>query len=139
RAERMECRIGTLLGETIIDDVDIVGDGVNSAGRRESIAVRGGISISRAVHDQVRERIDVCFDDKGEIALKNIARPVQVFAISGAKESKTTLLPESNLGLALPDKPSIAVLPFTNMSSDPEQDYFADGMVEDIITALSHF
>jgi TolB-like protein len=101
--------------------------------------VPGGISISRAVHDQVRDRINVCFDDKGEIALKNIARPVQVFAISGAKESKTTVSPESKPALALPDKPSIAVLPFTNMSGDPEQDYFADGMVEEIITALSHF
>jgi adenylate cyclase len=101
--------------------------------------VPGGISISRAVHDQVRDRINVCFDDKGEIALKNIARPVQVFAISGAKESKTTVSPESKPALALPDKPSIAVLPFTNMSGDPEQDYFADGMVDDIITALSHF
>jgi len=101
--------------------------------------VPGGISISRAVHDQVRDRINVCFDDKGEIALKNIARPVQVFAISGAKESKTTVSPESRPALALPDKPSIAVLPFTNMSGDPEQDYFADGMVEDIITALSRF
>jgi TolB-like protein len=90
-------------------------------------------------HDQVRDRINVCFDDKGEIALKNIARPVQVFAISGAKEAKTTVAPESKPALTLPDKPSIAVLPFTNMSGDPEQDYFADGMVEEIITALSHF
>jgi hypothetical protein len=81
----------------------------------------------------------VCFNDKGEIALKNIARPVQVFAISGAKESKTTVSPESKPALVLPDKPSIAVLPFTNMSGDPEQDYFADGIAEDIITALSHF
>src|SRR6202022_3830071 len=98
----------------------------------------GGISISRAVHDQGRDRINVCFDAKGEIALKNIARPVQVFAISGAEESKTTVSPESKPALALPDKPSIAVLPFTNMSGDPEQDYFADGMVDDIITALSN-
>ena len=80
----------------------------------------------------------MCFDDKGEIALKNIARPVQVFAISGAKESKTTVSPESKPALALPDKPSIAVLPFPNMS-DGGQDYFADGIVEDIITALSRF
>ena len=139
QAKRIEFRIGIHLGDIIIDDNDIFGDGVNIAARLESIAVPGGISISRAVHDQVRDRINVCFDDKGEIALKNIARPVQVFAISGAKESKTTVSPESKPALALPDKPSIAVLPFTNMSSDPEQDYFADGMVEDIITALSHF
>ena len=139
QAKRIEFRIGIHLGDIIIDDNDIFGDGVNIAARLESIAVPGGISISRAVHDQVRDRINVCFDDKGEIALKNIARPVQVFAISGAKESKTTVSPESKPALALPDKPSIAVLPFTNMSGDPEQEYFADGMVDDIITALSHF
>ena len=139
QAKRIEFRIGIHLGDIIIDDNDIFGDGVNIAARLESIAVPGGISISRAVHDQVRDRINVCFDDKGEIALKNIARPVQVFAISGARESKTTVSPESKLALALPDKPSIAVLPFQNMSGDPEQDYFADGMVEEIITALSHF
>ena len=139
QAKRIEFRIGIHLGDIILDDNDIFGDGVNIAARLESIAVPGGISISRAVHDQVRDRINVCFDDKGEIALKNIARPVQVFAISGAKESKTTVSPESKPALALPDKPSIAVLPFQNMSGDPEQDYFADGMVEEIITALSHF
>src|SRR6202158_1455411 len=139
QAKRIEFRICIHLGDIIIDDNDIFGDGVNIAARLESIAVPGGISISRAVHDQVRDRINVCFDDKGEIALKNIARPVQGFAVSGAKESKTTVSPESKPTLALPDKPSIAVLPFTNMSSDPEQDYFADGMVEDIITALSRF
>jgi TolB-like protein/class 3 adenylate cyclase len=139
QAKRIEFRIGIHLGDIIIDDNDIFGDGVNIAARLESIAVPGGISISRAVHDQVRDRINVCFDDKGEIALKNIARPVQVFAVSGAKESKTTVSPESKPALALPDKPSIAVLPFTNMSGDPEQEYFADGMAEDIITALSHF
>jgi len=135
--KRIEFRIGIHLGDIILDDNDIFGDGVNIAARLESIAVPGGISISRAVHDQVRDRINVCFDDKGEIALKNIARPLQVFAISGAKESKTTVSPESKPALALPDKPSIAVLPFQNMSGDPEQEYFADGMVEEIITALS--
>ena len=136
---RIEFRIGIHVGDIIIDEGDIFGDGVNIAARLEGIAVPGGISISRAVHDQVRDRINVCFNDKGEIALKNIARPVQVFAISGAKELKTTVSPESKPALVLPDKPSIAVLPFTNMSGDPEQDYFADGIAEDIITALSHF
>jgi TolB-like protein/class 3 adenylate cyclase/Tfp pilus assembly protein PilF len=139
QAKRIEFRIGIHLGDIIIDDNDIFGDDVNIAARLESIAVPGGISISRAVHDQVRDRIDVYFDDNGEIALKNIARPVQVFAISNVKESKTAVSPESKPALALPDKPSIAVLPFTNMSGDPEQEYFADGMVDDIITALSHF
>src|SRR6478672_10728102 len=109
QAKRIEFRIGIHLGDIIIDDNDIFGDGVNIAARLESIAVPGGISISRAVHDQVRDRINVCFDDKGEIALKNIARPVQVFAISGAKEPKTTVVPDSKPALALPDKPSIAV------------------------------
>ena len=137
QARRIEFRIGIHLGDIILDDNDIFGDGVNIAARLESIAVPGGISISRAVHDQVRDRINVCFDDKGEIALKNIARPLQVFAISGAKESKTRVSPELQPALALPDKPSIAVLPFQNMSGDPEQEYFADGMVDDIITALS--
>jgi TolB-like protein/class 3 adenylate cyclase len=139
QANRIEFRIGIHLGDIIIDDNDIFGDGVNIAARLESIAVPGGVSISRAVHDQVRDRINVCFEDKGEIALKNIARPVHVFAISGVKESKTAVSSESKPALALPDKPSIAVLPFTNMSGDPEQEYFADGMVDDIITALSHF
>src|SRR5258705_6699732 len=89
QAKRIEFRIGIHLGDIIIDDNDIFGDGVNIAARLESIAVPGGISISRAVHDQVRDRIDVCFDDKGEIALKNIPRPLQGFPISGAKESET--------------------------------------------------
>ena len=86
--KRIEFRIGIHVGDIIIEDNDIFGDGVNVAARLEGIAEPGGISISRAVHDQVRDRINVCFDDKGEIALKNIARPVQVFAISGAKESQ---------------------------------------------------
>ena len=101
--------------------------------RRASRASRtpGGIAITRAVHEQVRDKLDLGFMDKGEIELKNIARPVQVFVIGGAKvDGQATALP-------LPDKPSIAVLPFQNMSGDPEQEYFADGMVEDIITALS--
>jgi TolB-like protein/class 3 adenylate cyclase/tetratricopeptide (TPR) repeat protein len=137
QAKRIEFRIGIHLGDVIIDDNDIFGDGVNIAARLESIAVPGGISISRAVHDQVRDRINVCFEDKGEIALKNIARPVHVFTVSSTQEWKTTVSPESKPALAFPDKPSIAVLPFTNMSGDPEQEYFADGMAEDIITALS--
>jgi adenylate cyclase len=136
QAKRIEFRIGIHLGDIIIDDNDIFGDGVNIAARLESIAVPGGISISRAVHDQVRDRINECFDDKGEIALKNIARPVRVFTLAGAKQPATKVI-EPAPPLALPDKPSIAVLPFQNMSGDPEQEYFADGMVEDITTELS--
>ena len=92
----------------------------------------GGIAISRQVHDQVRDKLDIGFVDKGEIELKNIARPVHVFSIAGAKPRR-----RRHRRSALPDKPSIAVLPFQNMSGDPEQEYFADGIVEDIITELS--
>ena len=106
-----------------------MGDGVNIAARIEGVADAGGIAISREVHDQVRDKLDLGFEDKGEIELKNIARPVHVFSIAGSKPATATAP-----ALALPDKPSIAVLPFQNMSGDPEQEYFADGMVEDIIT-----
>jgi TolB-like protein/class 3 adenylate cyclase/tetratricopeptide (TPR) repeat protein len=134
--QRIEFRIGIHVGDIIIDENDIFGDGVNIAARLEGIAEPGGIAISRAVHEQVRDRLSVKFNDKGELALKNIARPVQVFAVvlDAAASSSPS---EPKPALPLPDKPSIAVLPFQNMSGDPEQDYFADGMVEDIITALS--
>ena len=113
---------------------DIFGDGVNIAARLEAIAEPGGICVSDDAHRQLRDKLDIVFDDAGEQKLKNIGRPVRVFRVRdrGAAASRRPTL-------ALPDKPSIAVLPFTNMSGDPEQDYFADGMVEEIITALSHF
>jgi len=135
---RIEFRIGIHVGDIIFDNNDIFGDGVNIAARLESIARPGGVCISDDTFRQVRDRVDIAFDDKGEIALKNIARPVRVFELAGAKQPATKdieLMPQ----LALPDKPSIAVLPFQNMSGDPEQEYFADGMVEEIITALSRF
>jgi len=134
-AKKMQLRIGIHVGDVMVEGEDLLGDGINIAARLESIAAAGGISISRAVHDQVRDRIKITFDDKGEVVLKNIARPVQVFAVSGAKS--TVPVNATPSALALPDKPSIAVLPFQNMSGDPEQEYFADGMVEDIITGLS--
>ena len=127
-------RIGIHVGDVVVQGDDLMGDGVNVAARVEGIADAGGIAISREVHDQVRDKLDVGFEDKGEIELKNIARPVHVFSIAGSKPTAATA-PR----LPLPDKPSIAVLPFQNMSGDPEQEYFADGMVEDIITALSRF
>jgi adenylate cyclase len=136
--KKMRLRVGIHVGDVMVEGDDLMGDGVNIAARLESIAVPGGISVSRAVHEQVRDRIDVAFDDIGEIALKNIARPVQVFAVAGAKQAAAKAS-EAPPALPLPDKPSIAVLPFQNMSGDPEQEYFADGMVEDIITALSRF
>jgi TolB-like protein/class 3 adenylate cyclase/Flp pilus assembly protein TadD len=134
-SKKMRLRIGIHVGDVMVEGDDLMGDGVNIAARLESIAAAGGISVSRAVHEQVRDRIDVAFDDKGEIALKNIARPVQVFSVAGAKQAAES--PAAAPPLALPDKPSIAVLPFQNMSGDPEQEHFADGMVEDIITGLS--
>src|SRR5436190_13669788 len=127
-------RIGIHVGDVVVQGNDLMGDGVNIAARLESVAEPGGIALSRQVHDQVRDRIDAVFEDRGEVELKNIARPVHVFALGG----KSTDAPSAP-ALTLPDKPSIAVLPFQNMSGDPEQEYFADGMAEDIITALSRF
>ena len=136
--DRIEFRIGIHVGDIIIDDNDIFGDGVNIAARLEGIANPGGVCISDDAYRQVRDRVDVAFDDKGDTSLKNIARPVRVFALASVKQSATKVI-EPTPSLELPDKPSIAVLPFQNMSGDPEQEYFADGMVEDIITALSRF
>jgi adenylate cyclase len=132
---RIELRIGIHVGDIIFDDNDIFGDGVNIAARLEGIAEPGGVCISDDTYRQIRDRVDAAFDDKGETALKNIARPVRVFALAGAQQPATKVT-EPVPPLALPDKPSIAVLPFQNMSGDPEQEYFADGMVEDIITEL---
>ena len=127
---RLPLRIGIHVGDVVVQGDDMMGDGVNVAARVEGVAEPGCIAITRAVHEQVRDKLDLGFVDKGEIALKNIQRPVQVFVIRGPKvDAQATALP-------LPDKPSIAVLPFQNMSGDPEQEYFADGVVEDIITAL---
>jgi adenylate cyclase len=124
-------RIGIHLGDVVVEGDDLMGDGVNIAARIESVAEAGGIALSRAVHEQVRGKLGVGFEDMGEIELKNLIRPVHVFAVVAAKPAPATA------PLALPDKPSIAVLPFQNMSGDSEQEYFADGIVEDIITALS--
>ena len=128
--KRIEFRIGINLGDVIRDGRDIFGDGVNIAARLEGLAEPGGICVSRVVHDQVRDKVDLVFEDMGDQHVKNITRPVHVWRLRlGAK-------PGVSAPLALPDKPSIAVLPFANMSGDPEQEYFVDGMVEEIITAL---
>jgi adenylate cyclase len=137
---RMLFRIGINLGDILIEGDDILGDGVNVAARLEGIAEPGGICVSSSAYEQVRGKVPVEFTDLGEQRLKNIDRPVRVYA---AKSSGTvgpptaSSHPEVQKPLPLPDKPSIAVLPFQNMSGDPEQGYFADGMVEEIITALS--
>jgi TolB-like protein/class 3 adenylate cyclase len=147
---RIELRIGINLGDIIIEDDDIYGDGVNIAARIEALADAGGVLVSNTVHDHVRDRLPFVFEDLGEHQVKNIARPVRVFRVrpEDPLPSPPPLTGEGCAGpprmgaaeppgLALPDKPSIAVLPFQNMSGDPEQEYFADGMVEEITTALS--
>jgi len=130
---RIEFRIGINLGDIIKDGRDIYGDGVNIAARLENLAEPGRILISKSVHDQVRDRLKLVFTDLGEHKVKNIARSVHIYRVSESSATRLAVKP----ALALPDKPSIAVLPFQNLSGDPEQDYFADGMVEEIITALS--
>jgi adenylate cyclase len=133
---RIAFRIGINLGDIIVEGDDIFGDGVNVAARLQEIAAPGGICISSRVHDDVRDRLDTAFDDGGTQTLKNIARPVQVWrwqpgtAIAPKPAPPPTALP-------LPDKPSIAVLPFHNMSGDPEQEYFVDGIAEDVLGTLS--
>jgi TolB-like protein/class 3 adenylate cyclase len=138
--KQIELRIGIHVGDIIIEDNDIFGDGVNIAVRLEGIAEPGGISISDDARRQIRGKVDITFEDLGSQSLKNIAEPMRVWRVpyGRAVPAVPNRLPVGD-ALPLPDKPSIAVLPFTNMSGDPEQDYFADGMVEDIITALSHF
>jgi adenylate cyclase len=130
---RIELRIGIHQGDIVVEDGDIFGDGVNVAARLEALAEPGGICVSARVQEDAAGRLDLSFADLGEQNLKNIARPIRVYRIGS---DKAAALPSQAL-LPLPDKPSIAVLPFQNMSGDPEQEVFADGMVEDITTALS--
>src|SRR6516225_8149974 len=132
---RMEWRIGIHLGDVLVEGDDILGDGVNIAARLEGIAEPRGICISEDAFRQVRGKVDAEFTDIGEQSLKNIARPLRVYRIGRGATSDQVEAPSA--ALALPDKPSIAVLPFANLSGNPEQEYFADGMVEEIITALS--
>src|SRR5712672_851943 len=132
---RIQFRIGINLGDIIKDGRDIYGDGVNIAARLEALAEPGGICVNRVVRDQVRDKLDFAFEDAGEQRVKNIARPLRVYHVRPgqvADEEMSTAKPP----LALPDKPSLAVLPFQNMSGDPEQEYFADGIVEEITAAL---
>ena len=129
---RIDFRIGINVGDVIIDEGDVYGDGVNIAARLEGIADRGGICISDDTFRQVRDKIDVGFDDAGERQLKNIERPVRVYRVQLGKTAQ-----RAEKASASTKRPSIAVLPFQNMSGDPEQEYFADGMVDEIITGLS--
>jgi adenylate cyclase len=141
---RMLYRMGINLGDILIEGEDILGDGVNIAARLEGIAKPGGICISSTAYDHVRGKVEVEFADLGEQTLKNIDRPVRAYVAKMEGHPRmvapdVTSRPEAQKLLALPDKPSIAVLPFQNMSGDPEREYFADGVVEDIITVLSRF
>jgi adenylate cyclase len=143
QVKRIEFRIGIHVGDIIVDDNDIFGDGVNIAARLEGIAEPGGVCISDDAQRQVRGKVDFAFEDMGPQSLKNIVEPMRAWRLrmnaSGSAAAPIEPPVESTQALALPDKPSIAVLPFQNMSGDPEQEYFADGMVEEITTALSRF
>jgi adenylate cyclase len=133
---RIEFRIGINLGDIIFEDGDIFGDGVNIAARVEQLAEVGGICVTAAVHDQVDGRVDAAFEDLGEKLLKNIRRPVRIYRVAGqCPEPKPA--PAKGQPAAGVVKPTVAVLPFANMSGDPEQEFFVDGLTEDILTELS--
>src|SRR5262245_56828999 len=128
---RMQFRVGINIGDVVYDEARIYGDGINVAARLEGIAQPGGICISSKVYDEINGRLDLVCEDIGEQQLKNIARPVRAYHVHLDGIAPPAAAP------ALPEKPSIAVLPFQNMSGDPEQEYFADGMTEDLMTDLS--
>ncbi len=139
--QRIVYRVGVNLGDVIVDGDDIFGDGVNVAARLQEIAESGGVCISEKVQAEVRGKLDVEFVDGGTQAVKNVSDPLRIWRWSPGQVNASDAPPRPLAGepLALPDKPSIAVLPFDNMSGDPEQEYFADGISEDIITELSKF
>jgi len=138
---RIQFRVGINVGDIISDDNDIYGDGVNVAARLEALAEPGGICVSRSVHDQVCDKLDFSFEDMGEQQVKNIARPVRTHRIllsTRCEEPISATASSPRAARSPPQKPSIAVLPFANMSGDAEQEYFSEGITEDIITNLSH-
>ena len=135
--ESIKLRIGINLGDIIIEGSDIYGDGVNVAARIQEVAAPGGVALSAVAHDQVAGKVEAAFEDAGEHELKNIDKPVRVYRWTDADANPMSSTLGAGEALPLPDKPSIAVLPFTNMSGDAEQEYFSDGIAEDIITALS--
>jgi adenylate cyclase len=139
QSRRILFRVGINLGDIIVEEGDIFGDGVNVAARLETLAQPGEIYVSGSVREQVGEKLPISFADMGAHNVKNIARPIHVYKIEKYADPDAAAMPSTNPSLALPDRPSIAVLPFQNMSGDPEQEYFADGIVEEIITALSRF
>jgi adenylate cyclase len=134
-AEQMRFRIGIHVGDIIVQGDNLFGDAVNVAARLEALAEPGGICVSSTARDRIGSKLPLSFTDLGEQQVKNIAQPIKAYRIRD--DNSPTATPVIGSSLPLPDKPSIAVLPFANMSGDPEQEYFADGMVEEIITALS--
>jgi len=133
---QMRFRVGLHLGDVMIRDGDLFGDAVNIAARLQALAEPGGICVSAAVREHVGTRAAAVFTDAGSQQVKNIAEPVHVFRVAPLGQTQAS---EPSAVLPLPDKPSVAVLPFTNMSADPEQEFFADGIAEDVITVLSRY
>jgi len=136
---RIELRVGINLGDVIVEGDDLYGDGVNIAARIEALANAGGVFVSNTVHDHVRDRLPFVFEDMGEQQVKNISRPVRVYRVRDIGAAPKIPSAPTVSVLPLPDRPSMAVLPFTNMSGDPDQEFFADGIAEDVITALSRY
>jgi adenylate cyclase len=132
--EQMRFRIGIHVGDIMVQGDNLFGDAINVAARLEALAEPGGVSVSGAVRDHVGTKLPLVFADLGEQQVKNIAQPIKAYRVGG--EISPTVTPVVGSSLPLPDKPSIAVLPFQNMSGDPEQEYFVDGMVEEIISAI---
>jgi adenylate cyclase len=138
KSEHIRFRIGINVGDVMVDEGDMFGDGVNVAARIEGLAAPGEICVSYSVREQVGEKLPIGFADLGEHSVKNIARPVRVYRVKNRAESRAGRADDpTKMPLALSDRPSLAVMPFANMSGDPEQEYFVDGIVEDIITGLS--
>ncbi len=136
---RIELRIGINLGDVIIEGSDIYGDGVNVAARLQELAAPGGIALSATAHEHAAAKVDVGFEDGGQHELKNIAKPVRIYHWSEDDADRQPDVARTEGALPLPEKPSIAILPFINMSGDPEQEYFSDGITEDIITELARY
>ena len=136
--QRIMLRIGVNLGDLIVEGTDIFGDGVNVAARLEGLSEPGGVCISGKVHDEIKNRVEAAFDDMGEQELKNIKEPVRAYRLGGAQAAAPAGAARKGVALPLPDKPSVVVLPFDNMSGDSEQEHFVDGITEDLITLLSH-
>jgi adenylate cyclase len=139
-APRLDFRIGVHVGEVMRKDGDIFGDGVNIAARLQDLADPGGLCISGSAHEYVRKSLPIAFTDRGPQSLKNIPEPVRVFALApGRAQGAAASFDAGRCALALPGRPSIAVLAFANLSGDPEQEYLADGIADEILTALSRF